>query len=76
MTRTKAIRLHCLECSGNSPKEVTLCHIFDCPLWQFRCGTSTKSKQYKERIQKAQKRYSQDFQELSDMGISLAFFEK
>jgi len=38
MTPLKAIRKNCLDCSGGSPKEVKLCHIEDCPLYQFRFG--------------------------------------
>ena len=38
VTSTKAIRLKCLDCTGNQPKEVRLCPIVDCPLWSFRMG--------------------------------------
>ncbi len=34
----KAIRRHCLECSGGSPNEVRLCPIETCPLYGFRFG--------------------------------------
>ena len=34
----KAIRQKCLECLGDSPKEVRLCQIFNCPLWFLRMG--------------------------------------
>lgn len=34
----KAIRLNCLQCSGNSSKEVKLCVMSDCPLYPFRFG--------------------------------------
>lgn len=33
----KAIRLHCLGCSGTS-NEVKLCTVTDCPLYTFRLG--------------------------------------
>ncbi len=36
----KAIRQHCLACSGNERKEVDLCPIEDCPLWPYRFGVS------------------------------------
>ncbi len=34
----RQIRRFCLECGGNSPKEVRFCGIPDCPLWLFRLG--------------------------------------
>ena len=34
----KAIRQKCLECSADSPGEVRLCNIKDCPLYPFRFG--------------------------------------
>lgn len=64
MNKSQAIRLKCLDCSGDTPKEVTLCHIVDCSLWQYRFGCSSKSKQYKQRMEKAKKRYSMDYQEM------------
>lgn len=36
----KAIRFYCIECSGDSPKEVKLCPISDCPFYQFRLGNN------------------------------------
>jgi hypothetical protein len=32
----KAIADKCLDCSGNSKKEVNMCPITDCPLFPFR----------------------------------------
>jgi len=42
-----AIRLKCLDCVCESPKEVELCHVTDCSLWPFRFGVrpSTARKQ-------------------------------
>ncbi len=37
-TPLKAIRLKCLDCCCNSSKEVSLCIIPECPLFQFRYG--------------------------------------
>jgi hypothetical protein len=34
----KAIRAKCLDCSGDRPKEVTLCPVTDCELYPFRFG--------------------------------------
>lgn len=90
MNRARAIREYCFECSGDSPKEVTLCNIFDCPLWQYRFGYSMRDKRFKRRMEAAKKNYKKDYQDMlnvlsdyiSDMSNSpeiaqiLAFFEK
>jgi len=44
MTRSKAIRLYCIDCSGGSYQEVADCEIEDCPLYAFRTGHSGKKK--------------------------------
>ena len=72
--KARAIRDKCLECSGDSPKEVTLCHIFDCPLWPFRIGASIESKQYKKRISLALRRYRKDLEELQAMDVDVSIF--
>jgi len=38
LTPIKAIRKKCLECSGESHKEVRLCPITDCSLYPYRFG--------------------------------------
>ncbi len=53
-----------MECCGNGPKEVTLCQIVDCPLWQFRCGYSMLTKNYSERMTKASKNYPNEYKEM------------
>jgi len=37
-TPLKAIRAKCLDCSGDQPKEVRLCHLDHCALYPFRFG--------------------------------------
>jgi len=73
MTKQRAIWAKCLECGG-SAKEVTLCHLFDCPLWPYRCGCHVKSKAYKLRMERAQKRYARDFEEMVRAGIDTSLF--
>jgi len=34
----RAIRAHCLECSGGERAEVAACEVRDCKLWAFRLG--------------------------------------
>jgi hypothetical protein len=41
-TPMKSIRKKCLECSGDSPKNVAECHITDCPLYAYRFGKNPK----------------------------------
>jgi hypothetical protein len=36
LTRSSAIKFHCLDCSGGYVAEVRDCHIKTCPLWCFR----------------------------------------
>lgn len=61
MTRSQAIKNYCLECSGDTPKEVTLCHIISCPLWPYRFGNSMESKHFNQRMDKARIRSPKDF---------------
>ncbi len=36
----KRIREYCIQCVADQPKEVELCPITDCPLYDFRFGTN------------------------------------
>lgn len=40
----KAIRAHCIDCSGHSIKEVNECTIADCPLDHLRFGTNPRKR--------------------------------
>ncbi len=40
----RSIRIYCRQCSGDSPKEVRLCVIPDCPLYPYRQGHNNKRK--------------------------------
>jgi len=72
MSRARAIKNHCLNCSSNSPKEVTLCHIVDCDLWPYRFGYSIKDKRYQRRIEAARRKYPKDYQEMLNIIIEYA----
>ena len=74
MTKQKAIAKKCRECAGGTSREVTLCHIFDCPLWEYRTGTSIRSTVYKERIRRAFISCKKEFEELRKMGIDIKTF--
>lgn len=43
ITQLKAIRLKCLDCSNQQPKEVENCPVKACPLWTFRFGKSPET---------------------------------
>jgi len=74
ITKAKAIAKYCLECSGDSPKEVTLCHLIDCPLWSHRMGSGINSKQYKRRMDKAKQRYATEIKEMLQLDPRIAEF--
>ena len=44
MRPLKAIRLNCLDCCCGSAKEVKLCVIPQCPLYEFRFGKNPNRK--------------------------------
>lgn len=69
----KRIAMKCLNCAGNS-KEVTLCHLFSCPLWAMRIGRIIKSKEYIQRMKAAEKQFPKDIKELKEMGINIVDF--
>lgn len=74
MTKTKAIKQYCYECSGSSHKDTILCHIFDCPLWQFRLGCKITSPTYKKRMDGAIRRYPDDIQTFVHGDVKISQF--
>lgn len=38
VSRSKAIRLKCIDCCGGNMAEVRKCDITTCPLWRYRMG--------------------------------------
>jgi len=74
MTKQGAIADFCKECAGGSAKEVTLCHLFDCPLWPWRTGTHVSSKYYTERITAGLENCSAEVAELVKMGVDITKF--
>lgn len=42
VSRSKAIRLKCLDCCCYQAAEVRKCPAVDCPLWRFRMGREVK----------------------------------
>lgn len=74
MTKSKAIKLFCFDCAGESTKEVTLCPALDCQLWPFRFGNTPSAAAYKSRMMTAKANYSEDFSEMLANGIETARF--
>jgi len=63
LSRPRAVYEFCLMCVGNSPKEVTLCEDFNCPLWPYRfgAGCSFGSKEFDRRMETAKRNYPEEF---------------
>jgi len=76
ITLNKRMKMKCLDCAGGSSKEVTLCHLFSCPLWSVRFGCTQKSKEYQTRMKGAEKYHKKDIEELKEMGIDFKDFYK
>ena len=38
VSRSKAIRLKCIDCCAGNMAEVRRCPAVDCPLWRYRMG--------------------------------------
>ena len=77
MTRAKAIAKKCLECSGDSAKEATLCQVFDCALWEYRLGgKDPKSTRSRERMAAAFRRWRKEFEIMLETGIDIAVFAR
>jgi len=58
ITPMKQIRRKCLDCSGNSSKEVEHCPVIDCPLYLYRFGrryADTERKALMKAIQDSKK---------------------
>jgi len=75
LSKSRAIAQFCLGCAGDSAKEVTLCHSFDCPLWEWRTGGHVSNAGYKRRMATALKNHSDELAELSAMGVEIAHFQ-
>lgn len=57
MARTpiKAIRAKCLDCCCGQPKEVRLCTVPDCPLYEYRMGHRPKKPCVSSNFQEEEK---------------------
>ena len=64
---SRAVYLKCMECSGDSAKEVTLCVVADCALWSNRFGYAIENRQYKKRMMKARETFGNEAVEAEKM---------
>lgn len=55
LTRSKAIRLKCLDCCCGNKAEVRRCSIDTCPLWRFRMGPEKRAVNCANSLEKAEK---------------------
>jgi hypothetical protein len=76
MTKARAIKVHCFDCAGETSKEVTLCVVFDCPLWPYRTGSSSKSNTYRKRMETAIVNYAEDLKRMAAEGYQVAKFSE
>lgn len=74
MNRTKAIKAKCLECAGDTYREVLLCVLFDCPLWEFRTGQDARSGGYQRRMLKLKEDYGEELEMLRKAGYDVDQF--
>ena len=55
ISRSKAIRLKCLDCSGFQSAEVKHCPVVNCPLWRYRMGYEQRDELYYQHKNKIEK---------------------
>lgn len=61
LTRTKAIRMKCLDCCCDNMAEVRKCPVTNCPLWRYRMGHEENDELKPERKKKENADLSDDF---------------
>ena len=62
VSRSKAIRLKCLDCCCGQPAEVRKCPAVDCPLWRFRMGREVKDDTLSENTEFCGENLEEDFE--------------
>ena len=50
VSRSKAIRLKCLDCCAGQSAEVRKCPAANCPLWRYRMGRELKDETFEENL--------------------------
>jgi hypothetical protein len=60
ISRSKAIRLKCIDCCAGQMAEVRKCELTTCPLWRYRMG-----KEENDELRPVRKN-TENFQEIED----------
>lgn len=66
MTPIKAIRAKCLECCCGQAKEVQLCPVSACSLWQYRLGHNPARKGIGNKDARIKTNSARDFSQKSE----------
>jgi len=74
MSRTRAVKAHCLDCAGETANEVVLCQVFDCPIWEWRFGSHYLTPGNLKRTRGVLARLDDAVHELKLLGIDPGFF--
>ena len=61
VSRSKAIRLKCIDCCGGNMAEVRKCPVERCSLWRYRMGKEIKSEGTEQNSE-----YANDFEDESE----------
>jgi hypothetical protein len=72
----KAIKVHCMDCAGESFNEVIGCQILDCALWPWRLGVRPTSSVYQRRVKKFFERGGEIVDEVHGLGLDMADYLK
>ena len=51
VSRSKAIRLKCIDCCCGNMAEVRRCPATNCPLWRYRMGRELKNETFEENLE-------------------------
>ena len=62
VSRSKAIRLKCIDCCNGQPSEVRKCELTRCPLWRYRMGSEEQDelKPVRKKSEKTQEFEDED----------------
>jgi hypothetical protein len=63
LSRTKAIRMKCLDCCADQLAEVRKCPVTNCPLWRYRMGKEINDELKPDRKKKENTDLLDDFDE-------------
>ena len=63
LSRTKAIRMKCLDCCGDQLAEVRKCPATNCPLWRYRMGREENDELKPIRENRKNSDLSHDFED-------------